>query len=194
MKATTSLEVIVEHGPDGSVRLLAPAVGILTCAASRGQVLAPGSQAGVLEILDAGHPLLVPEGVEGRVISNRPQRVHEPVGFRALLFELAPFADAPLADVSAASPSAGQNGLFLPAPYSGRFWRCPAPGEAPFVDEGDLVREGSVVGMIEVMKTFAHLHYEPGHGLPATARILRAVVEEGGEVATAAPLFEVEPA
>jgi acetyl-CoA carboxylase biotin carboxyl carrier protein len=36
----------------------------------------------------------------------------------------------------------------------GTFYRRPSPDEDPFVNEGDRVSAGDVVGLVEVMKSF----------------------------------------
>ena len=38
------------------------------------------------------------------------------------------------------------------SPMGGTFYRAPAPGEPMFVKEGDRVKKGQVVGVIEAMK------------------------------------------
>lgn len=38
------------------------------------------------------------------------------------------------------------------SPLSGTFYRAPAPGARPFVEEGDEVEAGEQVGIVEVMK------------------------------------------
>jgi acetyl-CoA carboxylase biotin carboxyl carrier protein len=43
------------------------------------------------------------------------------------------------------------------APMPGVFYRSPDPGSPPFVQEGDQVQEGTVLGLIEVMKQFHEL-------------------------------------
>lgn len=40
----------------------------------------------------------------------------------------------------------------IKAPLVGTFYRAPGPGEAPFVKEGQSVKKGDVVGVIEAMK------------------------------------------
>jgi biotin carboxyl carrier protein len=46
------------------------------------------------------------------------------------------------------------------SPIPGIFYRRPAPDSAPFVSEGDIVEEGSVVGLVEIMKQFHEVHSE----------------------------------
>jgi biotin carboxyl carrier protein len=39
-------------------------------------------------------------------------------------------------------------------PLPGTFYRRPSPDAEPFVQEGDTIAAGEVVGLIEIMKTF----------------------------------------
>jgi acetyl-CoA carboxylase biotin carboxyl carrier protein len=42
----------------------------------------------------------------------------------------------------------------IKAPMPGTFYRRPSPDEDPFVNEGDRVASGDIVGLVEVMKSF----------------------------------------
>jgi acetyl-CoA carboxylase biotin carboxyl carrier protein len=42
----------------------------------------------------------------------------------------------------------------IKAPVPGTFYRRPSPDEDPYVDEGDRVSNGQVIGIVEVMKNF----------------------------------------
>lgn len=190
------LELIL-RGEGDSPRLCSPGVGIFSCAASEGRVLTAGETAGTLAILGTSHRLVVPAGVLARVVSAAPERVREPVGYGTTLYELA--AVAPGEDLAGSRADAGaaadEAGLVLRAPHSGRFWQRPAPGDDPFAAAGDVLEEGRAVGLIEVMKTFTHVHYVPGGGeLPARGRLLRYRAEDGAEVVEGDPLLEVESA
>ena len=44
------------------------------------------------------------------------------------------------------------------SPLPGTFYRKPAPDAPVFVKEGDRVKAGDVIGLIEVMKTFNEVH------------------------------------
>ncbi len=44
------------------------------------------------------------------------------------------------------------------SPLPGTFYRKPAPDAADFVKEGDRIKAGDVIGLIEVMKTFNEVH------------------------------------
>ena len=43
------------------------------------------------------------------------------------------------------------------APLAGTFYRAPSPGAPPFVEVGMPVREGDVVGILEIMKLMNHV-------------------------------------
>jgi acetyl-CoA carboxylase biotin carboxyl carrier protein len=47
--------------------------------------------------------------------------------------------------------------IVVEAPMVGVFFRSPSPGEAPYVNVGDLVEEGQIIGLIEAMKVFSEV-------------------------------------
>jgi acetyl-CoA carboxylase biotin carboxyl carrier protein len=47
---------------------------------------------------------------------------------------------------------AAETGQVIVAGLTGTFFRAPAPGAAPYVQEGEEIREGQVLGLIEAMK------------------------------------------
>lgn len=185
-----ALKLLVERDADGDgLRLCAPDVGLFTDALPLGAALAPGQPAGSLLRLGRAVRLVVPEGVHGRVLSDRPERVHEPVGHGTTLYELAPFA----ADSAGAWEDVNQTqagALVLRAPQSGRFYHRPAPGEPPYVEPGSVLREGQPLGLIEVMKTFSVVPYHAVAPLPAEARVVRFLAEDGADVEAGEPLVE----
>jgi acetyl-CoA carboxylase biotin carboxyl carrier protein len=84
-------------------------------------------------------------------------------------------------------PSLGDGGLAITAPMLGVFYRAPAPGATPFVDVGTRVDEGTVVGLIEVMKMM--------NAVPAgvVGTVVEVCAENAAVVEYGAPLFRVEP-
>ena len=43
------------------------------------------------------------------------------------------------------------------APLAGTFYRAPSPGAPPFVEVGAVVKQGQVVGILEIMKLMNHV-------------------------------------
>ncbi|MEM7306068.1 MAG: biotin/lipoyl-containing protein [Planctomycetota bacterium] len=175
-----------------TLQLLAPSVGWFTSSLAKGQAVTPGAPVGVLRQLDRSFPLVAPEGALGRVVSERPERVHEPVEFGRVLYELAPLEVGAEDEAQAAAEAAA--GPVLRAPFSGRFWTRPGPGEPNFVAVGDVVESGQPIGLIEVMKTFTQVPYLAKGGLPERACIVRIVADDGAELREGEALLEVEPA
>ena len=107
-------------------------------------------------------------------------------------------APAP-ADASAPAPSAPpSDGLtpfgepapgmrFVSAPLTGVWYPAPSPGARPYVNEGDEIAAGQVVGLIEAMKLFNEIKSD------ASGRITRILVENGTLVKRKQPLLEVDP-
>lgn len=48
----------------------------------------------------------------------------------------------------------------IKTPYPGTFYRRSSPNSDPYVSEGDRVRPGDVVGLVEVMKNFFEIKSE----------------------------------
>ena len=51
-------------------------------------------------------------------------------------------------------------GETIKAPMSGIFYRAPSPASPPYAREGDNVKEGQVLGIIEAMKVFNEIKAE----------------------------------
>jgi acetyl-CoA carboxylase biotin carboxyl carrier protein len=190
---TETLELLAERRVD-RVLLSSPEVGYFTRALPAGTPVVAGSAAGLLHALGRRIELRVPSGVAGSVMNERPELVLAPVGYGTVLYELAPLAQAVAAPAAARAEGSGAGGLLFPAPYSGRFWQRPSPGEPAFVKEGDLLEDGRTLGLIEVMKTFTHLVYRSAGTLPPRARLVRFLVADGGEVKDGGALLALEPA
>ncbi len=58
----------------------------------------------------------------------------------------------PIVATSGDIPAQPDNSFEITAPMIGTFYSAPTPGEAPFVQVGDEIAVGQVVGIIEAMK------------------------------------------
>jgi acetyl-CoA carboxylase biotin carboxyl carrier protein len=68
-------------------------------------------------------------------------------------------------------------------PVPGVFYRRPDPDSPPFVEEGDAVEPGTVVGLVEVMKQFHELRSEVSGRVRAFTKDNEDVVSAGDTVA-----------
>lgn len=88
----------------------------------------------------------------------------------------------------ARSPVAGEAAMVIKTPMVGTFYRAPSPQLPPFVNVGDVVKEGQTVCLIEAMKLMNEIKAErPG-------KVVKILVENGQPVEFDQPLFELEPA
>ena len=72
-------------------------------------------------------------------------------------------------------------------PLPGTFYRRPSPEAAPFVEEGDTIAAGEVVGLIEIMKTFHEIHSD------ADGVVARFLVENEELVEAGQDIIALEP-
>ncbi|XP_058081926.1 biotin carboxyl carrier protein of acetyl-CoA carboxylase 1, chloroplastic-like isoform X2 [Magnolia sinica] len=75
----------------------------------------------------------------------------------------------------------------LKCPMAGTFYRCPAPGEPPFVKVGDKVQKGQVLCIIEAMKLMNEIEADQ------SGTIVEVLAEDGKPVSIDMPLFVIEP-
>jgi acetyl-CoA carboxylase biotin carboxyl carrier protein len=76
---------------------------------------------------------------------------------------------------------------FVTAPLTGVWYAAPSPGARAYVQEGDEIGAGAVVGLIEAMKLFNEIKSDVG------GRVTRILVERGTLVKRQQPLVEIDP-
>ncbi len=97
----------------------------------------------------------------------------------------APAGTAPGSLTPYGEPAPGMR--FVSAPLTGVWWAAPSPGARPYVQEGDDIGAGAVVGLIEAMKLFNEIKSDVG------GRVTRVLVERGTLVKRQQPLVEIDP-
>ena len=103
----------------------------------------------------------------------------------------APAAYQPLVIATAAATpvevDASPTGVTVTAPMVGTYYAAPAPKEPPYVQVGDEVRPGDVLGIIEAMKIMNEIECE------IQGRVAAILVEGGQAVEYGQPLMIIEP-
>ena len=74
------------------------------------------------------------------------------------------------------------------SPIPGVFYRRPEPDAPPFVEEGDVVEAGAVVGVVEVMKQFHEVRADAG------GRVGPFQIDNEGVVSAGAVVVSLQPA
>lgn len=91
---------------------------------------------------------------------------------------------APGASVSEAVPA----GITIKSSMMGIFYRAPTPSSPPFVKEGDQVKPGHVLCMIEAMKVFNEIKAD------FHCTVVKVMLENGKPVKSGQDLFVVQRA
>ncbi len=96
----------------------------------------------------------------------------------------------PATGTSASTPAppavdAPPRGQVVSAPVSGTFYRSPAPGEPPFVAEGQDMQAGDVLCIIESMKMMNRVEAD------TAGKVVAVLLENGRAIEAGTPLFRI---
>jgi biotin carboxyl carrier protein len=72
------------------------------------------------------------------------------------------------------------------SPLPGIFYRRPSPEAPPYKQDGDTVKVGDVIGLVEVMKQFTEIHAD------AAGKVVRFLTENEAAVEPEQPLLLIE--
>jgi len=123
------------------------------------------------------------EGVRVRLRREVPPVAAAPAG-PVLSLPASPAVASPAAAVA---PGASEAHLLtIEAPMVGTFYRATNPETAPFVSEGDTIKEGQTLCIIEAMKLMNEIESK------FTGRVVKIFVENAQPVEFGQPLFLVE--
>jgi acetyl-CoA carboxylase biotin carboxyl carrier protein len=75
----------------------------------------------------------------------------------------------------------------IEAPMVGTFYHAPSPEAPPYVKEGDLIKAGQILCIIEAMKLMNEIESK------VAGRIVKILVENAQPVEYGQPLFLIEP-
>ncbi|BCA53518.1 Biotin carboxyl carrier protein of acetyl-CoA carboxylase [Nitrospira sp. KM1] len=118
-------------------------------------------------------------------------RLRHEVGMKtvtASVPDFSPAAAASQAPTQASAPSADATGLVtITSPIVGTFYRSPSPDADPYVEEGDFVRKGQVLCIVEAMKLMNEIESE------VDGRIVKILAESTKPVEYGQALFHIDP-
>jgi acetyl-CoA carboxylase biotin carboxyl carrier protein len=87
---------------------------------------------------------------------------------------------------AAVPESAGK--VVVKSPIVGTFYRSPSPDADPYVEEGDVVKKGQVLCIVEAMKLMNEIESE------VDGRVVKILAESTKPVEYGQPLFLIDPA
>jgi len=123
--------------------------------------------------------------VESGGLRVRVVRRHAPAAV-APLAAAAPVA-LPQAEAAERATEAVPGTVTIEAPMVGTFYRATNPETAPFVNEGDTIKEGQTLCIIEAMKLMNEIESK------LSGRVVKILAENAQPVEFGQPLFLVEP-
>jgi len=86
------------------------------------------------------------------------------------------------------SPEQTEGLVTITSPIVGTFYRSPSPDADPYVEEGDLVKKGQVLCIVEAMKLMNEIESE------VDGRVVKILAESTKPVEYGQPLFLIDPA
>ena len=168
---------------DDSHNLCLPAVGYFSASVPSGTLVQADQVIGHIEILRQNFPVTMPEGNAGQISFSMANPIRVTVGFGDIIGAWVP------ADIAGENNIEGQTqdaqGTAYKAPMEGLFYCRPDPESAPFVQEGQTLKPGDQIGLIEVMKTFYPIYYEGKN----SQTVVRIKVKDAQAVEMGTPLF-----
>tara|TARA_B100000029_G_scaffold407974_1_gene409083 strand:+ start:438 stop:893 length:456 start_codon:yes stop_codon:yes gene_type:complete len=82
---------------------------------------------------------------------------------------------------------ASSKNIIIKSPMIGTFYRSPNPESDPFVSEGDTIKVGQTICIVEAMKLFNDIESD------VSGKIVKVLVDDNSPIEFDQPLFEVDP-
>jgi len=149
-----------------------------------------------IERLESVFKLMAAHGVGELDLEDDRGRIHVRLGAAAPIAHFEPRAfPAPAAPATAAAPAASpaaekpaiaSNQKEVKSPFVGTFYRASGPNAEPYVKEGQTVRKGQTLCIVEAMKLMNEIESD------FSGKIVSILVENGQPVEFGEPLFLVE--
>ena len=77
--------------------------------------------------------------------------------------------------------------VMIKAPLVGTYYAAPKSGESPFISEGDTIKEGQIICIIEAMKIFNEIESE------ISGKVIKLLIKDGTPVEYDQDLIVVAP-
>ena len=79
------------------------------------------------------------------------------------------------------------NNIIIKSPMIGTFYRSPNPESGPFISEGDIIKPGQTICIVEAMKLFNEIESE------VSGKVVKVIANDSSPIEFDQPLFEVDP-
>ena len=79
------------------------------------------------------------------------------------------------------------NNVIIKSPMIGTFYQSPNPESNPFISEGDIIKPGQTICIIEAMKLFNEIESE------VSGKVVKVLANDSSPVEFDQPLYEIDP-
>ncbi len=79
------------------------------------------------------------------------------------------------------------NNIIIKSPMIGTFYQSPNPESNPFISEGDTIKTGQTICIIEAMKLFNEIESE------VSGKVVKVLANDSSPVEFDQPLYEIDP-
>ncbi|MCK5004570.1 MAG: hypothetical protein KAS21_05755 [Candidatus Aminicenantes bacterium] len=176
----------------GSINILSPGIGIFETKVRGGDILSPGSYFGNLNLMGSISGLYLPDNISGIVEPGENNLLVFPVGYKtpvlSLKSERKKTERVQSNKTSQKSDKSRKSEIIITAFTTGIFYTKPSPESPPFISSGSVIHKGSVLGLIEVMKSFNQIIFT-GDEKYEKGKVLKVLEEDSSEVRQGDPLF-----
>ncbi|MFT7517110.1 MAG: biotin carboxyl carrier protein [Myxococcota bacterium] len=176
---------------DGEQTLCSPAVGQIVFIEEDQQVISAGHVVAKISILGVSHKLVAPAGTHQRIKLCTAIKLGSALQYQQPLATLKVVdSDEVLDTLGDHAQDATRN--CITAPQAGRFYHRPTPDSPAFVQAGESIDAGKTIGLLEVMKTFSPVKWNPLPGNPQTTVVGDYLIADGDDVEDAQPLLDLQ--
>ena len=77
--------------------------------------------------------------------------------------------------------------IIIKSPRIGTFYRSPNPESGPFISEGEIIKPGQTICIVEAMKLFNEIESE------VSGKVVKVIANDSSPIEFDQPLFEVDP-
>ena len=77
--------------------------------------------------------------------------------------------------------------IIIKSPMIGTFYRSPNHESGPFISEGDIIKPGQTICIVEAMKLFNEIESE------VSGKVVKVIANDSSPIEFDQPLFEVDP-
>ena len=175
---------------DGVQCLCSPAVGTIVALADNNDVISANDVVAEISVLGVRYQLIAPDTVQHRIAFADDLNLSQGVAYQQVIASLATVVDGEESTPDVASENLSE--LCVLSPQAGRFYHRPAADAEAFVNAGETISAGKTIGLLEVMKTFSPVKWNPAPGNPQTAVVVKYRIADGNDVEDSQPLLDLD--